>query len=36
LQDAAHIPSASHDGYRGRSLFSEDLYSESRDVIIKK
>lgn len=26
LQDAAGIPSASPDGYRGKTLFSEDLY----------
>lgn len=27
LQDAAGIPSADPEGYRGRTLFSEDLYS---------
>jgi hypothetical protein len=26
LQDAAGIPSADKDGYRGTTLFSEDLY----------
>lgn len=35
LQDAAHIPSADKDGYRGTTLFSEDLYQPDKDVLLQ-
>lgn len=35
LQDAAGIPSADKEGYRGDTLFSEDLYSPTKDVVIR-
>lgn len=34
LQGEAGIPSADKDGYRGDSLFSEDLYQPDRDVVL--
>lgn len=36
LQDAAMIPSADKDGYRGTTLFSEDLYQDGIDVLIQE
>lgn len=35
LQDAAGIPSADQEGYRGSTLFSEDLYQPDKDVLLQ-
>ncbi len=34
LQDRAGIPSADKDGYRGKTLFSEDLYQHDLDTLL--
>ena len=35
LQEKAEIPSADKEGYRVKTLFSEDLYQPDKDVILE-